>query len=158
VVSDIESFDKYTSKENIERETNCNTSETARYDTSPTDNMGTIVSPKKRLIIRSQSHTESVSPTSISAQYSSQYQKTQIDDDNPTNDQRVQLIGSHFQHAYDVPAMSMKIESNLSSETSFEAPYAISNRAELDSIQTPINKQQGLILNNKRTLSATIVG
>ena len=33
-----------------------------RYDSPPTINMGNIVSPKKKFLIRSQSHTEPTSP------------------------------------------------------------------------------------------------
>ena len=60
----IESFSKNLMKDHIEREATAQTSENNRLDTSPTHTMGVIVSPKKKLLIRSQSHTEPTSPPS----------------------------------------------------------------------------------------------
>jgi len=48
--------------DNYEREAATINSDNIRYDSSPTLTMGVIVSPKKKFLIRSQSHTEPTSP------------------------------------------------------------------------------------------------
>ena len=72
-MSDIESFEKYPNKESVSETT------TIIYETSLADTMGLIVSPKKRLIMRSQSQTEATSPNTT---VSSDSQKSSLEEEN----------------------------------------------------------------------------
>jgi hypothetical protein len=150
-MNDIESFSKNLTKDNNERETT--TSDNNRFDTSP---MGVIVSPKKKLLIRSQSHTEPASPTSISTNQFSQSQKfnledeSSIDDDNNNND--------HFQRVNDLPILTHTIESNTQFNNSLEPSYTIQLRTNQNGVNPTMIKQQPIVLNNKRPFPQTVIG
>ena len=148
-MNDIESFSKNLTKDNNERE--ITTSDNNRFDTSPTHNMGVIVSPKKKLLIRSQSHTEPTSPTSIN-QFS-QSQKLNLDDENSLDDD-----SNHFQRVHDLPLLTHNIDPNPQSNNSLEASYTIQLRANQNGGNPTILKQQQLILNNKRPFPQTVIG
>ena len=90
----IESFAKNLAKDNTEREAAATTtgtlfSENHRLDSSPTQTMGVNVSPKKKLLIRSQSHTEPSSPPLS--------QPSQLANEESSIDEH------RFQHLQDLP-------------------------------------------------------
>jgi hypothetical protein len=142
----IESFAKNLTKDNNERETTTTfNSDNNHLDTpSPTHTMGVIVSPKKKLLIRSQSHTEPTSPTSISTNQFSQSQKLNLDDEN-SNDEH------QFQRLHDLPILTHTMDSNTQIDT--KPTFSIQLRTD-----PTIIKQQPMILNNKRTFQQTTTG
>ncbi|UJR08458.1 hypothetical protein I4U23_012728 [Adineta vaga] len=147
VMNDLESFSKYsTTKDTLERET-------IPSDTSPPQTMGVIVSPKKKLLIRSQSHTEPTSPISILANNLSQSQKTLRDDDNSTDDDQ----NNHFQRLQDLPILTNTNDTNVSLDNNIEPSYTIQIRTNSNGIQPIITKQQPVVVNNKRTFSQTMI-
>lgn len=143
VINYIDSFSKSSTKDNVERELTL--SDNNRLDTSPTQNMGVIVSPKKKLLIRSQSRTESASPTSISTNQYSQSQKLSLDDESSTDDDINQ-----FQRAHDVSMLAHTINSNTQLNTNVESSHLRTNPT--------IVKQQPMIPTNKRTFSHAVIG
>jgi len=140
VMNVLESFSKNLNRDNVERETTTTlTSDINRLDTSPTHQMGVIVSPKKKLLIRSQSHTE---PTSSSP---NQYSQTQ-NDESPIDDH-------HFQQLHDLPILPHTIDSNTQLDNNIKPTYSIQLRT-----NQPLIKQQTMIVNNKRPFQQTVIG
>jgi len=150
-MNDIESFSKNLTKDNNERETT--TSDNNRFDTSP---MGVIVSPKKKLLIRSQSHTEPTSPTSISTNQFSQSQKFNLEDENSIDDDNNN--NNHFQRVNDLPILTHTIDSNTQFNNSVEPSFTIQIRPNQNGVNPTMIKQQPIVLNNKRTYSQTVIG
>jgi hypothetical protein len=148
-MNDIESFSKNLTKDNNERETTI--SDNNRFDTSP---MGVIVSPKKKLLIRSQSHTEPTSPASISTNQFSQSQKFNLDDENSMDDDN----NNHCQRANDLPILTHTIDSNTQFNNSVEPSYTIQLRPNQNGVNPTMIKQQPIVFNNKRTFSQTVIG
>jgi len=142
VMNVLESFSKNLTRDNNERETTTTTltNDINRLDSSPNHQMGVIVSPKKKLLIRSQSHTE---PTTSSSP--NQFSQTQ-NDENPIDDH-------HFQQLHDIPILPHPIDSNTQLDNNIKPTYSIQVRA-----NQPIIKQQPMIVNNKRTFQQTIIG
>ncbi|CAF4174829.1 unnamed protein product [Rotaria sp. Silwood2] len=104
-----------------------------RYDSPPTLNMG-IVSPKKKFLIRSQSHTEPMSPIIINNNLS-QSQKPNndnsilnlqngLDDENSIEDP----IGNHFTRVSDIPTIAHSNNTNIDNNQQFKP--IIDNRHE----------------------------
>lgn len=94
----IESFSKNLGKDNNEREPTA-TSENNRLDTSPSQAMGVIVSPKKKLLIRSQSQTEPTSPHDELPMEETHFQRLQ---DIPIVDSNPQIDMQHIKPAYPI--------------------------------------------------------
>lgn len=123
VMNVIESFAKNLAKDNTEREAAAATittttttsllSENHRLDSSPTQAMGVNVSPKKKLLIRSQSHTE---PSSPPLPQPSQTEESSIDEhrfqrlqDLPLNDSNTTQIDLHIKPAFPLQAAPIVI-------------------------------------------------
>jgi len=141
----LESFSKNLAKDNIEPDiTTTLNSDINRLDTSPTHPMVVNVSPKKKLLIRSQSHTESTSPTSIPMNNYSQSQKLNLDDDNSNDDH-------HFQRLHDLPILTHTMDSNQQND--IKPTFSIQLRPDQNKQQQPI-----IINNNKRTFQQAIIG
>ncbi|CAF1468077.1 unnamed protein product [Adineta steineri] len=148
VMNDIESFGKYPTRDNVEREVTV--SDSNRLDTSPTHNMGVIVSPKKQFLRRSQSHTEATSPTN----HLSQLNKLNHDDENSIDDDN----NNNFQRMHDLPILTHTIDSNSQIDNNIEPSYPMQFRSNQNGVHpTIIKQQQPVILNNKRTLSQAII-
>lgn len=113
----IESFAKNLAKDNNEREPTTTTvtliSDNHRLDSSPTQAMGVIVSPKKKLLIRSQSHTEPTSPPVTQTQ----------NDDNSVDDHR-------FQRLQDIPLVDSnpQVDLHVKSNYTLQAPIVITTK------------------------------
>ena len=154
-MNDIESFSKYSNKDNSERETTTTAtlnSDNNRVDTSPTHNMGVIVSPKKKLLIRSQSHTEPTSPPNNV----SQSQRNNFDDDtSSTDDDHTSSISNHFQRVHELPH---PIDSNAQLNNHLEPSYTIQLRTDQNGVLPTVIKQQPMTFSNKRTLQQTMIG
>ena len=117
----IESFVKNLAKENNEREPPTTTtitliSDNHRLDSSPTQPMGVIVSPKKKLLIRSQSHTEPSSPP-ITQSSQAQNDESSIDD-------------HRFQRLQDIPLTDSnpQIDHHIKSSYPIQAPIVITTK------------------------------
>lgn len=118
----IESFARNLAKDNNERELTTTTttvtliSDNHRLDSSPTQAMGVIVSPKKKLLIRSQSHTE---PTSPSVAQSSQAQNDEISIDD-----------HRFQRLQDIPLIDSnpQVDLHIKSNYTNQAPIVITTK------------------------------
>ncbi len=139
VMNVLESFSKNLSKDNIERETTTTAtlpSDNNRLDTSPTHSMGVIVSPKKKLLIRSQSHTE---PTSPPPNHFSQ-----------TQNEEPSIEEHHFQRLQDLPILTHTLDSNTQLDNHIKSTYSIQSRTD--------SKQQPMIINHKRTFQQTAMG
>jgi hypothetical protein len=147
----IESFAKNLAKDNNERETTTIlNSDINRLDTSPTHTMGVNVSPKKKLLIRSQSHTEPTSPTSMSTNHFSQSQKLNLDDDNSMDDD------NHFQRLQDLPILTHTIDSNPQLDDHLKSSYSLQVRTDQNGLHQTLIKQQPMIPNNKRIFQQTV--
>ena len=112
-MNDIESFSKYSILENIDRDT---TNVILSCDnnffgiSAPPSNMSVVVSPKKKLLIRSQSHTE---PTSMSNNQLSQSQKFVSDETNSINNNHHQsTMIDNFQRLHDLSMLTPTFDSN----------------------------------------------
>jgi hypothetical protein len=159
-MNDIESFSKYSTKDNVERETTTTlTSDNNRFDTSPTHIMGVIVSPKKKLLIRSQSHTEPTSPTSIPNNNFSQSQRPNLDDDESSMDDgdHPSSINNHFQRVHDLPTLTHTIDSHPQLDNRLESAYTIQLRTDQNGVHPSIVKQQPMALSTKRTFQQPII-
>lgn len=148
-MNDIESFSKAaTSKEVNERETTTS-------DTSPSQAMGVIVSPKKKLLFRSQSHTDPASPTSIMANNLSQLQKSLRDEDNSTDEEH----NHQSQRFQDLPILTHPVDSSAQVDNNYETTYTIQVRTNPNGAQQTITKQQqATVLSNKRSFASAIIG
>jgi hypothetical protein len=143
----LESFSKNLAKDNIEHDiTTTLTSDINRLDTSPTHTMVVNVSPKKKLLIRSQSHTE---PTSPPTNNYSQSQKLNFDDDNSNDDH-------HFQRLHDLPILTHTIDSNQQIE--IKPTFSIQLRPDQTLIKQQQQQQPTILNNNKRTFQQAVIG
>jgi hypothetical protein len=136
----IESFSKNLAKDNIEREPTTTTilsSENNRLDSSPTQAMGVIVSPKKKLLIRSQSHTEPTSPP-------------------PQNDES-SIEDHHFQRLQDIPIIdSNTIKPSYPAQT-LQPPIILTSKRTYQ--QTTIPKANSIAIpQHEVTSSNQLVG
>ncbi|CAF1271740.1 unnamed protein product [Rotaria sp. Silwood1] len=167
---------------NQERETTSTTmnGDNIRYDSPPTSNMG-IVSPKKKFLIRSQSHTEPVSPISNNNNHNnniSQSQKSNhdnsiiniqngFDDENSIDDS----VTNHFTRTNDLSTITHSNDTNIDNNQQFkpiidnghERHLNIQLKPEQNIISHPIIKQQTIVINsinnnNKRTVQSTTIG
>ncbi|CAF0868160.1 unnamed protein product [Adineta ricciae] len=147
VMNDIESFSKAAaSKEVNEREATVS-------DTSPSQAMGVIVSPKKKLLFRSQSHTDPASPTSAITNNLSQLQKSLRDEDNSTDEDH----NHHFQRLQDLPILTHPVDSSAQIDNNHETTYTIQVRTNPNGAQQTISKQQATVLSNKRSFGSAIL-
>ncbi|CAF1315439.1 unnamed protein product [Adineta steineri] len=168
---------------NNERETTTAiiNSDNIRYDSPPTVNMGVIVSPKKKLLIRSQSHTEPTSPVHNNNNNNnhSQSQKNNndnsisntqnsLDDENSTDDS-----GNHsFTRLSDLSTVTHPSDSNnINNNPQFksvinngnEQSLNIQLRMDQNGVSHPLIKQQAQIImnnvnHNKRPYQLTNTG
>ena len=135
--------------------------------------MGVIVSPKKKFLIRSQSHTEPASP--IPNNNLSQSQKSNndnsslniqngLDEENSMDDS----VDNHFTRLSDLSSITHHNDTNIHNNQQFKSTIDNGNEQHL-SIQLkadpngtfhPIIKQQTLVTNNnnKRTFPQTNLG
>jgi hypothetical protein len=159
-MNDIESYSKYSTKDNSERETTTTTTtlntDNNHFDTSPTHNMGVIVSPKKKLLIRSQSHTE---PTSPPNNISQSHRNNFDDDTSSTDDDHASSINNHFQRVHDLPILTHPIDTKPQLNNHSEPSYTtIQLRTDQNGILPTVIKQQPMTFSNKRTLQQTMIG
>jgi hypothetical protein len=182
VVSDLEALGnptpmkfpiKVLTNDNNEREITATTitGDNIRYDSSPTPNMGIIVSPKKKFLIRSQSHTEVTSP--IPNNNLSQSQKFNIDnsilntqnefdDENSTDDS----VNQHFSRAQDLPTITHSNETNMNNNQQFKSIINNGNEQAVNNIQLRMDQngvnhstiKQPIAISNKRTFQQTNIG
>jgi hypothetical protein len=121
VMNVIESFSKNLVKDNNERESTI-TGENNRLDTSPPpQTMGVNVSPKKKLLIRSQSHTEPTSPHPPN-------------DENPMED-------NHFQRLQDMPIIDSNTQIDMHIKPSYpvQPPIILTNKRTYQQMNIPTN-------------------
>lgn len=163
--------------DNHERETGLTLNgDNMRYDSSPTINLGPNVSPKKKLLMRSQSHTEPASPLQNNNNQS-QSQKVNndnsilniqngIDDENSMDD----LNGS-FVRTADMALAGHSIETHIDTNQQFkpiidnglEQHINIPLKTEQNIISHTMIKQQPVAINQvnnnaKRTFHQTNIG
>lgn len=164
---------KTMANDNNERETNTTTTlngDHIRYDSPPTVNMGHLQSPKKKLLIRSQSHTEIPSPipnnnnNNNNSQSHKSNNDTQngFDDENSTDDS----MNNHFTR---VTELAHPSDSNNNNNQQFKPTIDNGNEQQLNfqfrpdqnGILLQTIKQQPVIPNintNKRTFQQANTG
>jgi hypothetical protein len=158
-MNDIESFSKFPTKDNNEREIAAVTtilSDNNRFETLPGHNMGVIVSPKKKLLIRSQSHTEPTSP--ISNNHFSQSQKNNFDDESQIDDDHQSAINHHFQHVHDLPVITHPVDTKPQINNSSELPIMQFRINQNGVHPTMIKQQQPIVFTHKRPFPQTLIG
>jgi hypothetical protein len=114
----IESFSKNLGKDNNERESTAAASENNHLDTSPPQAMGVIVSPKKKFLIRSQSHTEPTSP-------------------HPNNDE-LPMEDTHFQRLQDIPIIDSNQQIDMHVKPAY--PIIVTNKRSFQQTAIPSNE------------------
>ncbi|CAF0976900.1 unnamed protein product [Rotaria sordida] len=163
VMNDLESFSKYSTQDNIERETtslltsdNNNHFDTSSLSSSHT--MGVVVAPKKKLLQRTQSRTEPTSPTSITNNHFSQSHKTDLNDASSIDDDHQLSSNNDFQRLHDMPLLIHTIDSHPQLDNNLKPPYTIQLKTDQNGVHPTIIKQQPMTPTNKRTFQQTIVG
>lgn len=158
-MNDIESFSKYSTQDNTEREAaTILTVDSNHFETAAFHNMGVIVSPKKKLLIRSQSHTEPTSPSSISTNQLSQSQRSNIDDSSSTDDDRSTGTNNDFQRLNDVTVLVHPIDIKPQIDNTIKSSYTIQLQTDQNATHPTIIKQQPVIQNNKRSYQQAVIG
>ena len=151
IVSDIESFGKDPTKETTPATTtnigvvtrpdiNSTLSDTTlAYESAAADSMGMIVSPKKRLIIRSQSRTDSTSPNPT---VPSQSQKSSSEDDSFPEENPFQRAPEATFEAHPTVTKSSNVVANgkrsIPNEVTSSNPTVGMKKQKLNT-QTPMN-------------------
>ncbi|CAF3311005.1 unnamed protein product [Rotaria socialis] len=159
VMNVLESFTKYPTQDTIDREaTTTLTSDNNHLETSASHNMGMIVSPKKKLLIRSQSHTEPSSPSSVSTNQFSQSQRNNFDDTGSLDDEHRSFNNSDFQRTNDVPIVVRAMDSSSQLDNNIKLSYTIQLPLDQNGVHSTIIKQQPIVSNNKRTFQQAIIG
>ncbi|UJR37795.1 hypothetical protein I4U23_030486 [Adineta vaga] len=148
--------------ETNERETNTINNDNIRYDSPPTLNMGVIVSPKKKFLIRSQSHTEPMSPTQANNNNNiSQSQKNDnsisntqngLDDENSMDDS----VNNSFSRIPDLSSLTYSSETHVNNNQQFKIVSNNGNdqhihmqlRLDQNALPHSMNKQQPIVINN----------
>ncbi|CAF1425932.1 unnamed protein product [Rotaria magnacalcarata] len=159
VMNVLESFAKYSTQDTIERETTTILLiDNNHLETAASHNMGVIVSPKKKLLIRSQSHTEPSSPSSVSTNQFSQSQRNNFDDTGSMDDEHRSFSNNDFQRINDVPILVRAMDSNSQLDNNIKLSYTIQLPLDQNGVHSTIIKQQPTVSNNKRTFQQTIIG
>lgn len=159
--------------ETNERETSTMNGDNIRYDSPPTINMGNIVSPKKKFLIRSQSHTEPTSPLQNNNNNNSQSQKSDnsilntqngFDDENSMDDS----IHNGFTRIPDLHTGTHPSDTHVNNNHQFKPVIDNTNDLNIQLRLDPsnpshsMNKQQTIIINsinqNKRPYSQANLG
>ncbi|CAF1152442.1 unnamed protein product [Adineta ricciae] len=149
---------KTLTNETNEREASTMNGDNIRYDSPPTINMGNIVSPKKKFLIRSQSHTEPTSPiqnnnnNSQSQKSDNSISNTQngFDDENSMDDS----MNNSFARIPDLHAGTHHSDTHVNNNHQFKSTIDNANdlniqlRLDHNGLPHSLNKQQTIIMNS----------
>jgi len=152
--------------DNYEREAATINSDNIRYDSSPTLTMGVIVSPKKKFLIRSQSHTEPTSPMqnnnnnnlsqSQQSNNNGSISNTQnsLDDENSIDDP----VDNQFTRLSDLSTVTHPSDTHFNNNNHQQFKPKMDNgneqhintqsRVDQNGMSHPMIKQQPMVINN----------
>lgn len=146
---------QFQTKDINEREITTLNSDNIRYDSPPT--IGVSVSPKKKFLIRSQSHTEPTSPiqnnnpnNNLSQSHKSNSDSSilntqnSLDDENSMDDS----VNNHFTRIPDIPTIAHPSDTHQQQYKSNDQQLNIQLRADQNGIPHPMIKQQPIVINN----------